>query len=117
MRRITWILGTVLSVSLVAAPAAHAAKKSTGPRIHAAKQYRTIQITERDVVVMRSPVSAASAKRTLPAPGFDTGRRVLLPNPDGQRQFVIPNPDAQRQFVIPNPDAQRQFVIPNPDAQ
>src|SRR5262245_22505806 len=107
MRRIHWILGTLLSLSLVTAGTAGAATKSS--RIHAAKQYRATQITDRDVTVSRFDVGANRAKRTS-LRGFDNARQVLVPNPDAGRQFVLPNPDAGRQFVLPNPDAGRQFV-------
>jgi len=113
MRRIHWIFGTILAVSLATSGVAQAAPKSA--RIHAAKQYRATQIAERDVVVKRIDVGAIRAKRASLG-SVDQERQVLIPNPDAGRQFLIPIPESERQFVLPNPDAGRQFTLPNPDA-
>jgi hypothetical protein len=47
--RMTWMLGTILSLSLVAAPAANAKKLGAG--IVPAKRYQVTQITDKDVAV------------------------------------------------------------------
>jgi len=121
-RKIMWVLGTILTASLLTTGPALAGKA----RIQAVKRHHVTQISDRDVVLSQNPLMKGGQitrlatfenGRQVLVPNPDAGRQVLMPNPDAGRQVVVPNPDAQRQVVMPNPDAQRQVVVPNPDAQ
>ena len=109
--RMTWILGALVSLSLIAAPSANAAKG----RIVAAKRYQATQITNRDVVLLPVHVSQARMPRHTIAVTIDEGRQFLVPDGDGSRQFVLPDGDGSRQFVLPDGDGSRQFVLPDGD--
>lgn len=111
--RIAWLLGTILTLSVVASTPALATKKDIG--VPAAQRYKVTQIADRDVVLAGAPGRMVGRSIRLALP--ENGRVVVVPNPDAQRRFVVPNPAVERRFVIPNPDAQRRFVIPNPDTQ
>ncbi len=112
--RMTWMLGALLSLLLIAAPA-NAAKKSG--RVVAAKRYQATQITNGDVVLLPVHVSQPRASRHGITVTIDDSRQFLLPDGDGSRQFVLPDADGSRQFLLPDGDGQRQFLVPDADGQ
>jgi len=134
--KITWMVGSVLCASLVIAAPANAARNGNAG-IAAAKRYHVTQISERDVVVARSPrAGAVENARRVPYLDPDVQRLVLLPNPDAkpdmQLMVVRPNEEMQRVVLLPNPDAkpdmqlmvvrpneemQRVILLPNPEAK
>jgi hypothetical protein len=103
-RPVAWIVGTILTMSLIAAPPANAAKKGVKGGISAAKRYRVTQITDRDVVLLQG--TRIQIGRLILHPFLENGRQALAPNPDAQRQMLTPNPDAQRQVLAPNPSTE-----------
>src|SRR2546430_4376853 len=109
--RMTWILGALVSLSLIAAPSAYAAKG----RVVAAKRYQATQMTNRDVVLLPVHVSQARMPRHTIAVTVDEGRQFLVPDADGQRQFLVPDADGQRQVLVPDADRQRQVLVPDAD--
>ena len=113
--RMTWIVGALVALSLVAAPAASATSK-TG-RIPAAKRYQVTQIINRDVALLPVRVSQARVSRHAILVTIDEGRQFLLPDGDGQRQFLLPDGDGQRRVVLPDGDGERQVLVPDADGQ
>jgi len=92
-QRSIWILGTILTASLLTTAPALAASKGGKARIPAARRHHVTQISDRDVVLSQNPL--ARGGRLIRLTTFENGRQVLTPNPDAQRQVVVPNPSAE----------------------
>jgi len=70
-RKIIWMFGTLLIVSLLTTAPGLAATKSAKARIPAAKRHQVTQISDRDVVLSRNPLAGGGRLvRLQPALGL-----------------------------------------------
>src|SRR5438045_9626139 len=94
--RMTWILGALVSLSLIAAPSANAAKG----RIVAAKRYQATQMINRDVVLLPVHVSQARMPHHTIAVTVHEVRLYMVADADRQSEFVVPDVDFQPDFIL-----------------